>query len=112
MKIWLGSPGAATALSGDVNVFVASPFATTSIPTLGPKRVIGANRVSSKGFHGGCANARATAARGHMMTSDADNNDRGRIFIVMLLDRVHFEASPRDPSVSNGASPGGHPPQA
>src|SRR2546428_14128322 len=108
MKIWLGSPGAATALSGDVNVFVASPFATTSIPTLGPKRVIGANRVSSKGFQGGCARARAVATRVQMTTSDADNNDRVRISIVMLLDRVHFEASPRDPHVGNGAAEAGH----
>jgi hypothetical protein len=36
-------------LSGDVSVFVASPIATSSIPTFGPKRVIGANRVSSYG---------------------------------------------------------------
>src|SRR5690349_15486512 len=85
MKMWLGSPGAVTALSGDVNVFVASPLATTSIPTLGPKRVIGANRVASKGFQGGCARARAAATSVQMMTSDADNNDRVRISIVMLL---------------------------
>src|SRR3989442_4894945 len=103
MKIWLGSPGAATALSGDVNVFVASPFATTSIPTLGPKRVIGANRVSSKGFHGGCANPKAPAARVHMMTSDADNNDRGRNSLVMLLDRGHLHAATRHTRVRHSA---------
>src|SRR2546425_5155582 len=99
MKIWLGSPGAATALSGDVNVFVASPFATTSIPTLGPKRVIGANRVSSKGFHGGGGNARGTAARADMMESDADHNARGRIFHLMILERGRLAGSPRPPRV-------------
>src|SRR2546427_5930391 len=103
MKIWLGSPGAATALSGDVNVFVASPFATTSIPTLGPKRVIGANRVSSKGFHGGGANARATARRGRTVASNAPNNHPVGISIAPLLDLGHFREAPREPSVAHGA---------
>src|SRR3989442_4210159 len=106
MKMWFGSPGAATALSGDVNVFVASPLVTSSIPMLGPKRVIGANRVSSKGAHGGCPKAGAAAAMAHRAISEIDNNNRIRVSIVMLLDRVHFEESPRDRIVEGGPSHG------
>ena len=43
-----------TPLSGDV-----SPDATTSMPTLGPKLVMGANRVLSYGAKGGWATADA-----------------------------------------------------
>src|SRR5439155_8377281 len=73
-----------TALSGEVSGFVTSPLVTTSIPTFGPKRVIGANRVLSNGFQGGCATARPAAAMTHTITN-ADNVQRTLISIVMLL---------------------------
>src|SRR6266850_5856146 len=84
MKMWLGRPGAATALSGDVSVFVASPIATSSIPTFGPKRVIGAKRVSSYGAQGGCGKAGAAAMMTHTRTSETESSERARMFIVSL----------------------------
>src|SRR5919109_161603 len=89
MKTWPGSPGAVTTLSGDDNggcvESIPDPLARTSIPTLGPKLVIGAKRVSSYGFHGGCAIDGLAVAMMHVRTSNAE--DSARTVIVSLLAR-------------------------
>src|SRR3989442_14940588 len=117
MKMWPVSPGAVTILSGDVSVgpigapvtgsFV--PLVTSSIPTLGPKLVIGANRVLSYGFHGGCATAGVAAATTHAMSSSADNGVLTRMSIIMLLARrcTSRRSRAHDVMVSEGRVTGG-----
>src|SRR5688572_25091154 len=76
MKMWPESPGAVTTLRGAVSVGPTgfpnsslTPLVTSSIPTLGPKLVMGANRVASYGFQGGWAYDRAAPAMMNTTTS-------------------------------------------